>query len=103
MRTTPEVVGSFDPMACRKPSSKQPTITKAFGGKLGKARDAIVCLVGKFCFDTNIAPHKVTSSYLKTMLDATTEHGPGLTPPPPYKIDVYYVEEYEEVRAWVDT
>ena len=100
----PEVVGPIDPAAYRSPSAKQPSIAKALSGKMGYARNRLVRAVGKFFFDGAIAPNKATSPYLKTMLDAAAEHGPGIKPPTPYEIGHYCVEEeYKETVDWVNT
>lgn len=74
----PEMEGTADPFASRKPSLKQLSTANALSGKISKPRDAVVRtvrLVGKF-FDTNIAPHKATSPHLKTMPYLATKHGP---------------------------
>ncbi|RWR84870.1 hypothetical protein CKAN_01370200 [Cinnamomum micranthum f. kanehirae] len=93
----PEVVGPIDPAAYRSPSAKQPSIAKAFSGKMGYVRNRLVRAVGKFFFDGAIAPNKATSPYLKTMLDDVAEHGLGIKPPTPYEIGHYCVEEeYQE-------
>lgn len=89
-RDAPEVVETVDAMACRKPSSKQPSIAKALGANLAK-HEMQWCPWWNIFFYANIAPHKATSPYLKIMLDAATEHGPGIKPPMAYEIDVYYV------------
>eukprot|EP00268_Persea_americana_P003521 TRINITY_DN11063_c1_g1_i3.p1 TRINITY_DN11063_c1_g1~~TRINITY_DN11063_c1_g1_i3.p1 ORF type:complete len:427 (+),score=78.69 TRINITY_DN11063_c1_g1_i3:391-1671(+) len=100
----PEVVNPIDPAAYRSPSAKQPSIAKALSGKMGYARNRLVRAVGKFFFDGAIAPNKATSPYLKTMLDAAAEHGPGIKPPTPYEIGHYCVEEeYKETVDWVNT
>ncbi|RWR91010.1 hypothetical protein CKAN_02014600 [Cinnamomum micranthum f. kanehirae] len=86
------------------PSAKQPSIGKAFSEKMGYARNRFVRAVGKFFFDGAIAPNKATSPYLKTMLDAAAEHGPGIKPPTPYEIGHYCVEEeYKETVDWIIT
>ena len=45
----------------------------------------------------NIAPNQASSPYLKTMLDAATEHGLRIKPPTSYENGHYFAKkEYEK-------